>query len=271
MRNAEVTVAAIPVPLKEASSFGLIDADPDGRVRGFQEKPKHPAPIPSDPGKAYASMGNYLFNTRTLIEALEEANRKKETDFGRHVLPRLVGAKRLFAYDFSTNIVPGLKSYEDRTYWRDVGTIEAYYEAHQDVLGLGPRFDVFNPKWPIYSSNYQGPVARIVDGKIESSIIGAGTIINGAAIRNSIVRREVIMEEEVEVDRCIIMDNVHLKRGAKLKRTIVDQHNVIEAGKRIGYDLEEDRKEYHVSETGIVVVPKGLTTLAARYTFGEYH
>jgi glucose-1-phosphate adenylyltransferase len=205
-----------------------------------------------------------------LVEALEEAHRLGEIDFGRHVLPRLKDTHRLFAYDFATNNVPGLKSYEERTYWRDVGTIEAYFDAHQDVLGLGPKFDVFNPKWPIYSSNYQGPVAKFVEGRLHNSILGAGTVVNGATVKNSVIRREVILESGVEIDNCILMDNVHVKRGARLRRVIVDRHNIIEPDSRIGFDLETDRKRYHVTPSGIVVIPEAPIGLATRYSFQEY-
>jgi glucose-1-phosphate adenylyltransferase len=269
-RNAEISVAALPVPLEQASAFGIIATDPDGRVRDFQEKPQRATPMPSDPQKAYASMGNYLFNTEMLVEALEEAHRLGEIDFGRHVLPRLKDTHRLFAYDFATNNVPGLKSYEERTYWRDVGTIEAYFDAHQDVLGLGPKFDVFNPKWPIYSSNYQGPVAKFVEGQLHNSILGAGTVVNGASVKNSVIRREVILESGVEIDNCILMDNVHVKRGARLRRVIVDRHNIIEPDSRIGFNLDVDRKRYHVSASGIVVIPEAPIGLATRYSFQEY-
>jgi glucose-1-phosphate adenylyltransferase len=151
-RQAYVTVAALPVPIEQASSFGVIETEADGRIRGFHEKPATPKSMPSDPKRAYASMGNYLFETELLIEA----HARPETDFGHHVLPRLVANHRLLAYDFTTNVVPGIKPYEEAGYWRDVGTIDAYFESHSDVLGAEPRFDVFCPQRPIYSSNYQG-------------------------------------------------------------------------------------------------------------------
>ena len=162
-READVTVAALPVPIDEARGFGVIVADHAGRVNEFQEKPANPTPMPSDPSRAYASMGNYLFDAKVLVEALKAANERGEHDFGQHVLPHLKETHRLFAYDFATNKVPGTKPYEEPAYWRDVGTLDAYYNAHQDLLGLTPRFDVFNPQWRIFSSNYQGPVARILD------------------------------------------------------------------------------------------------------------
>lgn len=255
--EADVTVAALPVPRKEGSSFGIIAAEGDGRIREFLEKPKAPPPMPNDPNRSFASMGNYLFNCDTLISSLEAAHDRGENDFGHHILPRLLQSHRVFAYDFSTNVIPGTRDYEEQAYWRDVGTIEAYFDAHKDVMGLKPCFDVFNLHWPIYSSNYQGPVAKFIGGDVENSIIAGGTVINGAKVRNSVIRREVFLEEDVEIEDCIIMDYVRIKRGSRLRRTIVDRYNVLEADTRIGFDPEADAKLYTVSPTGIVVVKAG--------------
>lgn len=264
-RGADATVAALPVPIEQSSSFGIIAAEADGRIREFQEKPAQAAPMPSDPKRAYASMGNYLFSCNVLIEALEEAHRNGENDFGHHILPRLTRTHGVYAYDFSTNRVPGLKPYEDQSYWRDVGTIDTYFNAHQDVLGEQPCFDAFNLQWPIYSSNYQGPIAKILSGKIENSILAGGTVVKGASVRNSVVRREVILEDGVELEDCIIMDYVCIKRGSKLRRAIVDRYNVIEPGTRIGYDADADRQRYVVTPSGIVVVPAGRRGLDLLY------
>ncbi len=264
-RLADVTVAAMPVPIGEASSFGVIDADADGRVREFQEKPRKPRPMPQDPAMAFASMGNYLFRTETLVEALQEVQRLGETDFGKHVLPRLLGRRRLFAYNFFENRVPGLKAYETPAYWRDVGTIDAYYAAHRDLIGAEPRLDLFNPSWPIYSSNYQGPVARILGGELRNSLLGAATLIHeGCRISDSIIRREAVVEEDVVLEDCILMDFSRVGRGARLRRTIVDRHNLIEPGTVIGHDPAADRSRYHLSPGGVVVVPGGPPGYYAR-------
>lgn len=256
-RAADVTVAALPVPIEQAGAFGVIVTDRHGRVLKFQEKPASPAPMPGDPGRVYASMGNYLFTTEVLVRALEQAHDRGEHDFGRHVLPRLKDTKRVFAYDFSSNLVPGVKPYEEPAYWRDVGTIEAYYASHADMLGLWPRLDAFNTQWPIYSSNYQGPIAKIVSGAVENSVLGGGTVVNGATVRNSTIRREVLLDEGVVVEDSIISDYVMIERGCHIRKAIIDRYNIIKAGTRIGFDLEEDRKRYHVSESGIVVVRSG--------------
>ena len=148
-RDADVTVSALPVPVKKASSFGVIGADADGRVEEFEEKPERPSPIPLKPDHAYASMGNYLFKPDVLIAGLRQANEQCEHDFGRPLLPRLARTHRPYAYDFATNRVPGVQPYEEAAYWRDVGTIDAYQDAQQDAAGPTPRFQLENPDWPI--------------------------------------------------------------------------------------------------------------------------
>lgn len=254
---AHVSVAAIPVPLNIAGGFGIVDTEADGRIRGFLEKPGAPPPLPGDATRAYGSMGNYLFDTDVLIEALREAKHRGETDFGRDILPRLTASRRVFAYDFAANRIPGIRDYEEHGYWRDIGTIDAYYAANRDVLGAEARFNLFNPQWLINSSNYQGPSPRIVSGFIEDSAIGAGSLIKGAHIRNSILRREVIVEEDVDIADSIVMDYAVIRRGTRLKRVIVDRYNEIAPATAIGFDAAADRGRYHVSPGGVVVLAKG--------------
>lgn len=267
--EADVTISALPVPIQEARSFGVMATDPHGRIIEFQEKPAHPIPMPGRTDYAFASMGNYLFNTEVLLAGLQAAKQRGETDFGQHVLPNLIRDHKLFAYDFSTNRVPGIKPYEEAVYWRDVGSIDAYFNAHKDVLGLEPKFDAFNPQWPIYSSNYQGPVARVIGGEIHNTLLGAATVISeGVRIRNSIIRREAVIEEGVELEDCIIMDYVRIGRGARLRRVIVDRHNHIAPDSRIGFDLAADRQHFTVSSGGVVVVPIGKVRYYARDSRG---
>lgn len=268
-RQAAATVAALPVPLKDASAFGVIDTDESGRIRNFMEKPKDPPAMPGRPTHAFASMGNYLFDTEVLLDILKESRAKGWHDFGKHILPEMVDSGRLYAYDFGQNTIPGLKGYEEPAYWRDVGTLDAYFEACMDVLGMQPRLDAFNAKWPIYSSNYQGPVAKFENTHIHNSIVSAGCLLNGATVRNSILRREVILEPDTVVEDCILMDNVLVKRGARLRRCIVDRYNIIEADSRLGYDLAEDRSRYTVTESGIVVLPEGQFVETERTSFSE--
>ncbi|MCG6874302.1 MAG: glucose-1-phosphate adenylyltransferase [Betaproteobacteria bacterium] len=255
-RRADVTVAALPVPVERASAFGIIGTERDGRIREFLEKPEHPPAMPGRSGHAYASMGNYLFDAEVLKVALEEAREQGGTDFGRHMLPRLVGTRRLYAYDFATNTVPGVKPYEEAGYWRDVGSLDAYFEAHQDLLGTEPRFDAFNPYWPIQSGSYVGPVARILGGTIDNSMIASGSRIESAVVRNTVLRYDVRIDPGAVVEDCVIMDHVHVKRGARLRRVIVDRYNTIEEGERIGYDTSADARRFTVSPGGIVVVPR---------------
>lgn len=255
--QAHVSVAAIPVPLQEASGFGIIDADAKGLIKGFLEKPAHPPPMATDPSRAFASMGNYLFDTQVLLEALESAKQRGDNDFGKHILPRMIHTHRVFAYDFAQNRIPGIRPYEEDGYWRDVGTIDAYFAANQDTLGAEPRFNLFNPRWFVNSSNYQGPSVKVTSGEITNAVLGAGSVINGARIANSIIRREVVIEPDVEIEDCIIMDYCVIRRGSRLRKVIVDRHNTLEAGSLIGHDRTADQARFRVSEGGVVVVPKG--------------
>jgi len=167
-RDADVTVAAVRVPLEHASSFGVLSAAADGRVRDFREKPRRPAPVATDPTRAYASMGNYLFEPDVLESALEEARRRGDTDFGRDVLPRMCGARRVFAYDFEQNRVPGVQEFEERAYWRDVGTLSALAAAQQDAMGQQPRFNLWNSRWPIRGEYDASLIARLRSRKDEA-------------------------------------------------------------------------------------------------------
>jgi glucose-1-phosphate adenylyltransferase len=254
-RRAAVTVAALPVPLAEASAFGVLGCAADGRITSFLEKPADPPAMPGDPGRAYASMGNYVFDAQVLVDAVTACRERGETDFGRHVLPRMVETHPVYAYDFASNRVPGVRAHEEQGYWRDVGTLDAYYAANMDTLGAEPRLHLFNPRWPILSSNYQGPTINILDGRVEGSHLGAGSLIRGATVRNSVIRREVLLEEDVVVEDSVIMDYCVVRRGARIRRAIIDRYNVIEAGERLGHDREADAARYPVSESGIVVVP----------------
>lgn len=259
-KDASVTVAARPVPIEEASSFGVIVTDEDGRIVGFQEKPEEPTPIPGDPSRAYVSMGNYVFNRDTLLEALKRAQEKDQHDFGAHVIPDLVRTGKVYAYDFARNIIPGMKPYEESGYWRDVGTIPSYFNAHMDLLGNEPLFELGNRAWPIHSALYDGSSVRIFGGEIVNCILADGTIIHGGQIRNTIIRNGVVIEDGVSLEECIIMDHVILRKGCRLRRVIVDKYNIIEEGEEIGFDPEKDRLRYTVDPSGIVVIRKRIST-----------
>lgn len=255
-KQAGVTVAARPVPIGEASSFGVIVTDDENRIIGFQEKPKNPTHMPGRPDMAYVSMGNYIFSRDVLMTSLAEAQRKQQHDFGAHIIPSLVESRRVFAYDFSTNVVSGLQPYEERGYWRDVGTIASFFDAHMDMLGKEPKIDMNNRHWPISPGAFNEPAARIIKGEIRNCLIADGVVIDGAKVKNSILRSNVKLEHGSVVEDCIIMDNVVVKKNAKLKRAIVDKSNIIEEGESIGHNSDEDRFNCHIDPSGIGIVPK---------------
>lgn len=260
-KNSEVTVAARPVPIDEASAFGVIISQPDHRISGFQEKPKNPVSMPDNPNLAYVSMGNYIFNTDILVDALVRAEKKKQHDFGANVIPELVSRGcKVYSYNFAVNMIPDIKNYEEKGYWRDVGAIRTYFEAHMDMLGEKPKFEVYNKTWPIYPSRYDGPPTKILEGDIKNSVIADGVIIYGGRIENSFIRGGVIIHKGTEIKDSIIMDDVIVKKNSKLKRVIVDKKNVIYEGEEIGFNPEKDRFRCHIDSSGISIIPR-----AARY------
>lgn len=256
-KGAYVTVAARPIPLESASSFGVMQTDDEKRIIGFQEKPKKPTPMPDDPSRSYVSMGNYIFNTDVLVDALSKAQRKKQHDFGAHIIPDMVKTKKVFAYDFETNIVPGTKDYEEKGYWRDVGTIAAYFDAHMDMLGDRPFFELNNREWPIKPAGGEWPAAKIIKGKIENSLISDGVVVYDAVIKNSVIRSGSIIEEGVVIENAILMERTVVKKGARLRNVIVDKMNVIEEGEAIGFDADKDRFRCHIDQSGIAIIPRG--------------
>ncbi len=263
-KGADVTVAARPVPLAEASSFGVIATDRDGRITGFLEKPKQPVAMPGVQDRALVSMGNYLFSRDVLTDALL-CGADNQHDFGKHILPSLVDAGRVFAYDFATNVVPGTKDFEERGYWRDVGTIPAYFHAHMDMLGKKPVFDQHNRQWPIHPARYSGPAAKILNGSIVNSLVSEGAIIGNARIVNSVIRRDVVIEDGASIEESIVMDSTVIGKGCRLRRAIIDKFNVLAEGQAVGFDPERDRRTgaYHSGE-GITVIPKAMREMKGR-------
>ncbi len=256
--GAEVTVAARPVPVKEASAFGVLAVDRDGRVVEWAEKPARPKAMPGQRDRALVSMGNYLFDRRVLIDALvADARRSTEHDFGRSIIPELVPTGRVYAYDFQRNEVPGVKPYEEPAYWRDVGTIEAYWQAHMDLLGEAPRFDLDNREWPIRSGQHPGPPARFLGCDVDNAHVAEGSLIKRATIRNSILGRGVWVNEGALIEDSIIMDHTTVGKGARIRRAIVDRFNMIPADAEIGVDPAADARQWHVDASGIVVLPRG--------------
>ncbi|HLU76852.1 MAG TPA: glucose-1-phosphate adenylyltransferase [Burkholderiales bacterium] len=254
-RKADVSIAAVPVPRDKAQGFGIMGVADDGRIVDWVEKPQDPPEMPGRPGWALASTGNYLFDADLLVGALTAAKKRGEKDFGKDVIPALMKTHRVYAYDFSKNRVPGVRQYEEQSYWRDVGTLDAYYDANMDTLGPQPRIQLFNRQWPLRSSNYQGPPASLFDTHVQNSHIGAGGRFGRCTLRNSVIRREVSIGDGAVVEDSIIMDYCVIAEGAHIRRAIIDRHNIIGANERIGFDREADAARFHVTESGLVVVP----------------
>jgi glucose-1-phosphate adenylyltransferase len=256
--GADVTVAARPVPLAEASAFGVLAVDRTRRVTSWQEKPARPNAMPDNPARALVSMGNYLFNRTPLVEALmDDARRSTDHDFGRSIIPEMVPGGRVYAYDFQTNEVPGVKPYEEPAYWRDVGTLEAYWQAHMDLLGESPRFDLDNREWPVRTGQVPGPAARFIGSDVDNAQVAEGCLIKRATIRNSILGRGVWVNEGAVIEDSIVMDHTTVGKGAHVRRAIVDRYNIVQAGAEIGLDPAADRRRYHLDPSGIAVLSRG--------------
>ena len=261
--GAGVTVAAIRVARSEASAFGVIDADADGRVVGFLEKPDDPPGLVGAPDQSYASMGNYVFTTEALIEVLRQdaADEGSVHDMGASIMPMMVKQDAAFVYDFDENDVPGAEE-RDRGYWRDVGTIDAYYDAHMDLVAVHPIFNLYNHSWPIHTNFPAQPAAKFVEGGLaQESIVASGAIISGATVRQSVVSANVRIQAGAYVEGSVLMDNVQIGRGAVVRRAILDKDVVVPDGAHIGLDAEADRQRYHVSDGGIVVLGKSQLAL----------
>ena len=257
--GAGVTVAGIRVPRSEANQFGVIDADVDGKVLGFLEKPENPPGLPDNPDETFASMGNYVFTTEALIDVLKRdaTDEGSVHDMGGSIMPMMVEQDAAWVYDFAENDVPGAED-RDRGYWRDVGTIDAYYDAHMDLVAVHPIFNMYNQQWPIYTNQPQMPPAKFVEGGLaQESVVGAGAIISGATVRHSVISPNCRLHAGAYVEGTVAMDGVQIGRGAVVRRAILDKGVVIPDGALIGVDLDLDRQRYHVSDSGIVVLGKG--------------
>lgn len=260
-KRAHVTVAAIPVDKRHASEFGVIETAPDGRIIGFHEKRADAPCIPGDPKRVYASMGNYVFSTRSLLRELyaDAARADSSHDFGRDILPSLVGRSEIFSYDFQTNVISGEPS-GAVPYWRDVGTIDAYYEANIDLRSVAPELNLYNPEWPIRTVSYPDPPAKFTfddenrRGQAIDSIVSGGCILSGGTVRNAVLFRGVKVHSGALVEDSVILDNCDIGRRARIRRAILDKNVRIPPDAEIGYNLEQDRKAHHVTESGIVVV-----------------
>ncbi len=263
--RGDVSIAAIPVPLAEATQFGVIQIDEQWRITGFQEKPANPTPIPGQPDMALASMGNYIFSSGVLLDSLhrDAANADSSHDFGKNILPTLLASgNSLYAYDFRRNRIPGSNNEFNDSYWRDVGTLESYYEASMDLRAVMPQLDLYNQEWPIRSAPNTYPPAKFVHnaegrvGQAIQSIVCEGTIISGANVTDSVIGRRCRINSYSEVHSCVLNDGVEVGRGARLRRCIVDKGARIPPNDVIGYNLDDDARRFTVTESGIVVIAK---------------
>ncbi|HZH76371.1 MAG TPA: glucose-1-phosphate adenylyltransferase, partial [Archangium sp.] len=266
-RKAACTVAAIPVPIEEGKEFGIIDVGPDGRMKGFVEKPSNPPPMPGNPKMCLASMGNYLFSTDSLVKEVvrDSADEASAHDFGKSIISQLYKHEPVYVYDFAKNTIAGQEE-KERGYWRDVGNIDTYYQSNMDLVEVDPIFNLYNDRWPMYTQPNNLPPAKFVFadrenkrvGAATDSLVSAGCIISGGQVNRSVLSPKVRVNSFSEVEDSILFENVTIGRRCRIRRAIIDKNVEIPPGMTIGYDLEEDRRRFHVTSGGVVVIPKGM-------------
>jgi glucose-1-phosphate adenylyltransferase len=263
--GAGVTVAAIRVPRSEASRFGVLVPGSSQRIVKFEEKPSQAPGLPDNPNQVYASMGNYVFNTRTLVEAVREDAENKDSahDMGGNIITGLVNSGMAAVYDFEKNHVPGTTE-RDRGYWRDVGTLDSYFDAQMDLISVHPVFNLYNDQWPIHTSSSSLPPAKFVfdeegrRGAAFDSMVSAGVIVSGGSVRRSILSPGVSIHSYAVVEDAVLMNGVNIGRGARVRRAILDKNVQVPPGASVGMDPEEDRaRGFTISDNGVVVVGKG--------------
>jgi len=262
-KEADATIAAVPVPKHEARAFGVLEVDEEGRIKAFHEKVDDPPGIPGNEQMCLASMGNYVFKTEVLRDVLHADARRDDSkhDFGHNILPTMVNrGDAVFAYDFQSNQVPGED--EGTSYWRDIGTIDAYFEAQMDLVQIAPQFNCYNRRWPIRTGIDHDPPAKFVFsqedriGLATDSIVSNGCIISGGRIHKSVLGARCRVNSFSQLEECILLDDVNIGRHARIRRAIIDKSVEIPSGTEIGYNLEKDREQWYVSDGGIVVIPK---------------
>jgi glucose-1-phosphate adenylyltransferase len=258
--GAGATVAGIRVPRADADQFGVIKTGPDGvQIEGFLEKPSDPPGLVDSPDESFASMGNYVFTADALVEALERdaADRQSKHDMGADIIPMFVESKDAGVYDFKRNEVPGATTF-DRDYWRDVGTMRSYHEAHLDLVSVEPTFNLYNGQWPIFTAQAQLPGAKFVEkAEADDCIAAAGSIVSGARVRKSVLGYNAYVATGAVVERSVIMDNVRIGAGARVVNAIVDKNVVIPDGVEVGVDSEADEAAGFAVVDGITVLAKG--------------
>jgi glucose-1-phosphate adenylyltransferase len=260
-KRSQATVAAIPVPKDQAAEFGVLETAPDGSIVGFHEKNPGAPTMPGEPDRVYASMGNYVFSTNLLLRELyaDAQNSASSHDFGRDILPSLVGRAPMFAYDFQTNRIPG-DPQSQQPYWRDVGTIDAYYDASMDLRAVTPALNLYNRQWPLRGAGYPDPPAKFIfddqgrRGQAIDSVVSGGTILSGGMVRGSVLGRHVRLHSGALVEDSVIFDNCDIGRRARVRRAILDKNVRVPEDAEIGYDLQRDREKYFVTDSGIVVI-----------------
>ncbi|HLJ41211.1 MAG TPA: glucose-1-phosphate adenylyltransferase [Candidatus Acidoferrales bacterium] len=255
--GAEVTVATVEMdPAEAAHQFGVIETDKEGRILGFEEKPAAPKLSPRHPGKCDASMGIYIFNTQFLLPTLmaDAEDPNSSHDFGHDVLPRIIGKFRVFAYNFYD------ENKKENLYWRDAGTIDAYYEANMDLTNVSPVFNLYDKSWPLKTWEQQYPPVKFVfadpgrTGTALDSIVAAGSIISGGRVVHSVIGYDVRVNSYSDIEDSIIYNHVNVGRHSRIRRAIIDRHVKLPEHTEIGYNMDEDRKRYHISDNGVVVV-----------------
>lgn len=262
--GAGVTVAGLRVPRSDAHAFGCIDANEVGKIENWVEKPADPPGTPDDPNSTFASMGNYIFTTEALIETLKADAELPDSshDMGGDIIPALVAQGRAHVYDFSSNVVPG-ETDRDHGYWRDVGTIDAFYDAHMDLVSVHPIFNLYNYKWPIRTQQDNLPPAKFVNGGMaQESMVGAGSIISAGTVRNSVLASSVVVEAGAVVEGSVLMPGVRVGSGAVVRKAILDKNVKIGDGDVIGVDHDRDRERFPVSPNGVVSISKNVITSA---------
>ena len=266
-KGADLSISAIPIPISEAHEFGIIEVDDDWKLINFVEKPKDkPKSIPGNPDMCLASMGNYIFNKDVLLDALyrDEETKGSSHDFGKNVIPMLLNeGKNIYIYNFNDNSFPGMTDTE-RGYWRDVGSIDAYWQANMDLLAYDPELNLYSKDWPLRTFNYNYPPAKFIweegerVGMATNSMVSEGCIVSGAGLSRCVLSPKVKVNSYSQISESILMENVEIGRYSKIKKAIIDKNVIVPPNTRIGFNREEDeRRGFHVSPQGVTVVPKG--------------